>query len=91
MFTTLADTYMTASRIGPIVGYQHPETTRIAILAAQREAKKARAAELLREHQARLRREAVRRFAGRLLTGAGERLVRAGRSLAAVRAAPECC
>ncbi len=92
MFTTLAETYMTATRMETLIGQHHPESVRIALMRARREAKKAEIAERVREAEA-ARRKArfmqALRWIGDRLTGAGQALSRFAAD--ATPRTPECC
>ncbi len=82
MFTTLAETYMIAARMEPMIGKRHPESMRIALMIAENEAKKARNVERLHEANAQARRDAVRQFFARILIAFGEAVSRMGDRLA---------
>jgi len=92
MFTTLAETYMTATRVETMLGHRNPESERIALLHARKDADRKRMIERVREAQVarrKARRMQALRWIGHRLTGAGQALSRFAGDTAPEAA--ECC
>ena len=94
MFTTLAETYMTATRMDAIFSHRPPVSERVHLLQLRRAEAKARHAEIARQASRVRRRTMARatlRGTGRLLERTGAVLARAGHALAAEPARRQCC
>ena len=93
MFTTFAETYMTATRVETFLGQRGAEAERLALLRARRQAEKEWIAERMKEAGAAHRRARLKqalRWTGARLVAAGEALARIGRDETAGREA-RCC
>ena len=92
MFTTLAETYMTATRVETLLGQRNAESERIALMRARRESEKAEIAERVKEAQAARRKALVMRalrWTGHRLTATGQALSRFAAEAAPAKT-PEC-
>lgn len=93
MFTTLAETYMTATRVDSIFAYRATESERLHLMR-MRDAEKREWIAAQEREGARLRRRALvlraLRLSGEGLERAGGALTRAGHALTA-RSNPQCC
>ena len=93
MFTTLAETYMTATRMDSIFAYRVAESERLRLLKIRRAETKIWIAEQERAATKERRRAIIRRvlrLSGEGLEGTGRALTRAGHALT-LRANPQCC
>ncbi len=93
MLTTLAETYMTATRVDAMFGYRMGETERLHRLSMRREEERRWVAEQERavaKARRRARARRMRTLAAVVLVRLGEGIARAGRSLAPHPAAAPC-
>lgn len=93
MFTTLAETYMTATRVETLLGQRNAESERIALMRARRDSEKERLAERVKEAEAARRKARVMqalRWIGARLTATGQALSRFAAEATPTKT-PECC
>ena len=93
MFTTLAETYMTATRVETMLGLRGAEAERLAMIRARREAEREWIEARMREARAARRRGwllGALRWTGTRLTAAGQALTRLATEAAPANT-PECC